>query len=61
MLFLIIVMTGLLFMSGILLLYTAMVVPVQIFMWDYSDPCNFFPTLYFDIYVDCFFLVSFQF
>jgi hypothetical protein len=45
------------FISGILLLYSAVVVPFQICVWDYSDPCNMFPTLYFDIYVDMFFLV----
>ncbi len=48
-----------LFTSGILLFYTAMVVPVQIFLWDYSDMCRMFPTLYFDIIVDIFFMVGF--
>ena len=47
-----------LFVSGTLLFYTATVVPVQIFIWDYSDPCNMFPTLYFDVLVDLFFMVS---
>ena len=28
----------------------------QICLWDYSDPCNKFPTLYFDLGVDSFFL-----
>jgi hypothetical protein len=51
-------MAGMLFVSGTLLFYTAMVVPAQIFLWDYSDPCHIFPTLYFDIFVDAFFLVS---
>lgn len=46
-----------LFISGFLLLYTATVVPVQMFLWDYSDPCNKFPTLFFDVIVDCFFVV----
>ena len=46
-----------LFTSGTLLFYTAMVVPVQIFLWDYSDQCNMFPTLYFDVLVDLFFVV----
>jgi hypothetical protein len=46
--------------SGTLLLYTALVVPAQIFLWDYSDMCNMFPTLYFDVAVDIFFLVSLQ-
>ena len=26
-------------------------------VWDDSDPCVMFPTLYFDLVVDCFFLV----
>ena len=51
-------MTGMLFASGTSLVYTAMVVPVQIFLWDNSEPCNMFPTLYFDLVVDTFFLVS---
>ena len=46
-----------LFMSGILLLYSAIIVPFQICMWDYSDPCNTFPTLFFDLFVDTFFIV----
>jgi len=29
---------------------------VQIFMWDYSDPCNTFPTLSIDLVVDSYFL-----
>ena len=49
---------AILFLSGALLLYTALVVPVQILVWDYSDPCQTFPTLYFDIGVDTFFLAS---
>ena len=47
-----------LFLSGFLLFYTAIIVPVQICMWSYDDPCNMFPTLQFDIIVDSFFLVS---
>jgi hypothetical protein len=46
-----------LFVSAILLLYSAAVVPFQICMWDYSDPCNIFPTLQFDMFVDSFFMV----
>ena len=49
-----------LFVSGLLLLYSAVVVPFQICMWDYSDPCNTFPTLHLDIAVDTFFLASSQ-
>ena len=48
---------ALLFFSGLFLLYSAVVVPFQICMWDYSDPCNVFPTLRLDIVVDSFFLV----
>jgi hypothetical protein len=45
------------FCSGASLLYTAVVVPAQIFLWDYNEPCNTFPTLTFDVAVDSFFLV----
>ena len=31
---------------------------VQLLVWDYSDPCQMFPTLHFDLFVDTFFLVS---
>jgi hypothetical protein len=47
-------------LSGALLLYTAITVPVQICLWKYDDPCNAFPTLYFDVTVDSFFLVICQ-
>jgi hypothetical protein len=50
-------MAGELVVSFFVLLYTAAVVPVQIFMWDYSDQCNQFPTLKFDVAVDSFFMV----
>jgi hypothetical protein len=40
-----------------LLLYTAVIVPVQICLWNYDDPCRAFPTLHFDVIVDSFFLV----
>ncbi len=29
----------------------------QICLWNYDDACNAFPTLYFDVFVDAFFLV----
>jgi hypothetical protein len=45
--------------SATLLLYTAVIVPVQICMWSYDDPCSAFPTLSFDVFVDTFFLVGF--
>jgi hypothetical protein len=47
-----------LFLSGSLLFYTAIIVPVQICLWSYDDPCNTFTTLYFDVIVDTFFLVK---
>ncbi len=50
-----------LFISGTLLLYTAIIAPVQVFLWEFKDnECNIFPTLYFDIFVDLFFMVSLQ-
>ena len=45
-------------MSAMLLIYTAVIVPVQICMWNYDDPCNMFPTLFFDVFVDAFFMVG---
>jgi len=50
--------SGLVILSGLLLIYTAAVVPVQLFMWNYDKPCNKFPTLSFDVFVDSFFLVE---
>ncbi len=44
--------------SGVFLLYTAVVAPIQLFLWNYDDPCNIFPTLYLDLVVDLFFLVD---
>jgi len=41
-----------------LLMYTAIIVPLQICMWNYDDPCNMFPTLYFDVGIDMYFIVS---
>ncbi len=47
-------------MSGALLLYTAIIAPVQIFLWEFNEEeCNMFPSLYFDVFVDLFFIVSF--
>jgi hypothetical protein len=49
-----------LFVSGTLLLYTAIISPAQVFLWEFKeDECNVFPTLYFDIFVDFFFMVSY--
>jgi hypothetical protein len=50
-------MAALVFVSGALLVYTSFLLPFQIFMWDYSDPCNKFPTLFFDCFIDTFFMV----
>ncbi len=53
-------MAVVLFLSGVLLLYTAIVSPAQIFVWEFKDEeCNVFPTLYFDIFVDIFFMVMY--
>ena len=46
-----------LFISASLLLYSAVIVPFQICMWDYTDPCHTVPTLRFDMFVDAFFMV----
>jgi hypothetical protein len=52
-------LTGVLFLSGMLLLYTAIIAPAQVFLWEFNEvECNTFPTLYFDIAVDLFFLVN---
>jgi hypothetical protein len=49
-----------LFVSGTLLLYTAIISPAQVFLWEFKEEeCNVFPTLYFDIFVDIFFMVSY--
>jgi hypothetical protein len=48
-----------LFISGIFLLYSSVVVPFQIFMWDNSeaaDECHLFPTLLLDVGIDTFFM-----
>jgi hypothetical protein len=50
-------MAAMLCISGALLAYTAIIVPVQLCLWSYEDPCNIFPTLFFDVFVDSFFLV----
>jgi hypothetical protein len=39
------------------LVYTALVVPVQLSFWRDEDVCDPFPTLYFDVIIDTFFLV----
>jgi hypothetical protein len=51
----------LLFVSGTFLLYTVIMAPVQIFVWEFNETeCNLFPTLYFDMFVDMFFMVKFM-
>ena len=44
--------------NAFFLIYTTAVVPIQICLWNYEDPCNKFPTLYFDLIVDTFFMVG---
>jgi hypothetical protein len=44
--------------NAIFLVYTGALAPLQICLWNYEDPCNAFPTLYFDVFVDSFFLVA---
>ena len=44
-------------MSCLLLAYSSYAVPMQLSFWDREDPCNPFPTLYIDIFVDSFFIV----
>jgi hypothetical protein len=46
--------------NAFFLVYTTILVPVQICLWNYDDPCNKFPTLYFDVIVDAFFMVDFE-
>ena len=51
--------TAIVFLSGTFLLYTAVIAPAQIFLWETDEAeCKTFPTLYFDLLVDAFFLVS---
>mmetsp|Transcript_59824 Transcript_59824/g.125017 ORF Transcript_59824/g.125017 Transcript_59824/m.125017 type:complete len:613 (-) Transcript_59824:1625-3463(-) len=44
--------------TAALLLYTGSVTPVQISFFPASDPCVFFSTLPFDVFVDCYFLLD---
>ncbi len=43
--------------NALLLVYTAIIAPVQICLWNDDDPCSRIPTLFFDAAVDIFFLV----
>jgi hypothetical protein len=56
-----VLVAAMLVISGTLLLYTAIIAPAQIFLWEFKEEeCSIFPTLYFDIFVDLFFIVSLQ-
>ncbi len=44
--------------SCALLAYTALFVPMQLSFWQTEDPCDVPPTLYFDMLVDCYFMVA---
>ena len=50
-------LTAKLLLHAGLLVYTALVVPVQLSLWRDEDVCDPFPTLYFDTVIDSFFLV----
>jgi hypothetical protein len=43
--------------SCLLLVYTALFVPMQLSFWQSSDPCYVAPTLYFDLFTDLYFMV----
>ncbi len=43
-------------LSCILLLYTALIVPMQLTFWQNDDPCVVAPTLYLDLFADVYFL-----
>ena len=51
-------MAVMLFLNALFLLYTAILSPAQIFLWDNDDDCNMFPTLYLDLCIDSFFMVG---
>ena len=42
--------------STLLLLYSVFLVPVQLSFWDNPDPCVVYPSLYFDMFADAFFV-----
>ena len=43
-------------LSACMLVYSAFIVPIQLTFWNVDDPCWAYPTLYFDMFVDVFFL-----
>ena len=49
--------TGKLLMNAMMLFYSAAIVPVQLSFWEQQDICYVPPTIYFDVFVDSFFLV----
>ena len=49
---------GKLILNAGMLAYSAAIVPVQLSFWEQIDICTAQPTLYFDVFVDSFFLVS---
>ena len=51
---------GKLLLNAVMLSYSAAIVPVQLSFWEPIDICTARPTLYFDVLVDTFFLVSFS-
>ncbi len=44
-------------LTGVLLVYSSLIVPVQLSFWMKDDPCFVVPTLTLDVFVDFFFLV----
>ena len=55
--FILALVAGLMALSFVFLAYSAYVVPMQLSFWANRDPCDPFPTLYFDLVVDTYFLV----
>ena len=45
-------------MNAVVLFYSAAIVPVQLSFWESEDICYVPPTIYFDVFVDSFFLVT---
>ena len=51
-------LAGTLCICGLLLIYSSVIIPPQLCLWNYDNSCSMFPTLYFDVFVDSFFLVK---
>ncbi len=45
-------------LSCLFLAYSAYAVPMQLSFWNSQDPCDEFPTLFIDVVVDTYFMVS---